>query len=218
MAKEVKKKWFNKKKKEDSIEIPSYLSNMVMPYHGDFAFSRIFHYKLLCQLCSEGFLPIATDGVLLPKLHAQRCVISLPSDLHISKSTRKKAKKYSVTVNKAFDEVIIGCQHQHGDRCWLYPPLVKAFKEVNQRGHVNAEVFEDKGRRSTGRACPVRIYSIEVWDSDKMLVAGELGYTVGSIYTSLTGFSSQDSAGSVQLCALGGMLCLLGFSMWDLGM
>eukprot|EP00980_Cylindrotheca_fusiformis_P028329 scaffold22592_cov129-Cylindrotheca_fusiformis.AAC.15 len=220
MTLEEKKKWFHRRRKEETIEkfIPHYLRTLVLPYHGDFCFSRVFHYKLLSQLCSEGFLPIATDGVLLPKLHAQRCVISLPEDLHVSKSTRKKAKRFNFSANKAFDRVVLGCQRQHGDRCWLYPPLVRAFKEMNERGKVDAEVFRDNGKISTGRACPVRLYSIEIWDLEGDLVAGELGYTVGSIYTSLTGFSSQDSAGSVQLSALGRLLSTLGFSLWDLGM
>jgi len=63
------------------------------------------------------------------------------------------------------------------------------------------------------------MYSIEVWDvTTGALAGGELGYSVGSIYTSLTGFSFQDSAGSVQLAALGRMLCRHGFTLWDLGM
>ena len=50
------------------------------------------------------------------------------------------------------------------------------------------------------------------------LVAGELGYAVGKVYTSLTGFYSNGGEGSVQLCALGRMLSQCGFAMWDLGM
>ena len=54
-------------------------------------------------------------------------------------------------------------------------------------------------------------------NSDDELVAGDLGYTVGGVYTSLTGFHTENNAGSVLLCALGRYLELNGFAFWDLG-
>jgi Leu/Phe-tRNA-protein transferase len=227
---------------EDTIHhyIPHYLRSHVMPYHQDFCVTPHFHPVLLAQLMAEGFLPIATNegrhSVVLPKLHQRRCVIGLPDNLHTRKSTRKKARAFSMTINKAFDAVMEGCRNQHGSNCWLVKPLVEAFRELNEQTiYASVDVVNDKqASERRGRldeytndsseetmmdvmSIPVRLYSIEVWDADE-LVAGELGYTVGSVYTSLTGFTSVDSAGSVQLAALGQLLIQSGFTLWDLGM
>lgn len=195
--------------------IPPYLRRLVHPYHGDFCFCHIFHPRLMAQLMCEGFLPIASGDVLLPKLHAHRCVISLEKgDLHISKSTRKKSKKFTFTVNQAFAQVVEGCRRQHQEKCWLYPTLVEVFAMMHRAEHTPAVLMDNKTQ-----PCPVRMYSIEVWNVETgALAGGELGYTVGSIYTSLTGFAVEDSAGSVQLATLGRLLTQLGFSLWDLGM
>lgn len=195
--------------------IPPYLKRVVAPYHGDFCQTPLFHPRLLVQLMAEGFLPIATRGALLPKLHQERSVIDLnissQNGLHVSKSVRKKASKFTVKLNTQFSQVVEACHEQHA-HCWLYPPLVDAFKFILARGGMNAVVGQPS------RNARVQLHSVEVFYEDGTLVAGELGYSVGSMFTSLTGFSNMDSAGSVQLAALGRLLQECGFQWWDLGM
>lgn len=63
------------------------------------------------------------------------------------------------------------------------------------------------------------IHSIELWSIDgSRLIAGEIGYRVGSIYTSMTGFHRESGSGSIQLAALAGLLVKSNISVWDLGM
>eukprot|EP00043_Microstomoeca_roanoka_P014715 m.146483 g.146483 ORF g.146483 m.146483 type:complete len:332 (-) comp16086_c4_seq5:187-1182(-) len=159
----------------------------------------------LQRACRSGFLPIASpieggvvESVVLPKLHQMRCVMTDLDKLHVGRSTRKHAKKWEFSIDVDFDGVLAKCIEQHG---------------MNWIGLLASEFRDMFHHPSHG----VQLHSIEVWEGDQ-LVAGELGWSCGSIYTSATGFSKESGAGAAQLCALGRLLKRSGFAAWDLGM
>lgn len=199
--------------KDDAEYIPLHLRQYVFHSQDDFYVSRHFDPVLLSHLMFEGFLPIASEYrgecFLIPKLHRKRCVLVIEGPEHIPKSVKKRGKKYKLELNNAFDEVVKGCHDQHGIS-WLYPPIVEGFRKLYEAGEPGVEIYPDRH---------VRFYSVELVDVESgKVAAGELGYTVGRTYTSLTGFSRVSGAGTVQLHALGRLLHLAGFLMWDLGM
>ncbi|UKK01915.2 arginyltransferase [Theileria orientalis] len=61
------------------------------------------------------------------------------------------------------------------------------------------------------------VVSVEVWHENK-LVAGEIGFVNGSMYTSISGFHKMNNSGNFQLVALAAILHFNGFKLWDLGM
>ncbi|ETI36824.1 hypothetical protein F441_16944 [Phytophthora nicotianae CJ01A1] len=202
-------------RRSDADYVPQHLRHFVFHSQDDFYVSRHFDPLLLSHLMYEGFLPIASEFqdkcFLLPKLHRQRCVLLLKPNApeHVPKIVRKRAKKFKFVLNRDFEGVVEGCHEKHGIP-WLYPPIVDSFKTLFQAGDDGVELYP---------GCKVRFFTVELYDAaTDALVAGELGYTVGSVYTSLTGFSRANGAGTVQLHALSKFLYLAGFKMWDLGM
>lgn len=187
-----------------------------LPDGGEFLFADLDEDErtpqLIAVLIWHGFLPMAGMGMLLPKIHKTRCVL-IPEELHVGRKVRRRAKGFHLTVNAAWAETVEHIQRltftTHVGDCWLTNAIAQAYWSVGK----------GSGRWNRGG---IAFHSIELWHTEsKQLVAGEIGYTCGSIYSSATGFTQKDKfpgAGSVQLAALGRWLFRCGFSVWDLGM
>eukprot|EP00808_Paulinella_micropora_P009173 g34940.t1 len=123
-----------------------------MPRYNEFALSPTFDPILVDDVSRLGFFPMSINlyrGVFAfaIKVHQNRCVMDLTKqDVHVSKANRKKAKKFWVTINKAYDAVVDMIVEQHGLN-WLCPLLQKSFKEI----FTNPTAYH------------MRIFSIEVW-------------------------------------------------------
>jgi len=198
---------------------------------GDFCWSLSFAPLFIERLCYEGFLPICTEiaggtglYVLLPKLHMRRCILEF-ANLHVGKSTRKRAGNFSLSVNTAFDRVVSGCIAQHGED-WLHPPMRSVLTTLFGRARARAVapaaalgVAEGAGATPGGGPPHTAMASFELWDASGELVAGEIGCVNGQCYTSFSGFHSPAASGSgtVQLVLTARVLQRARFAFWDLG-
>lgn len=167
--------------------------------------------QLIALLVWHGYLPMGGMGMLLAKIHLNRTGLK-PGDVHIGRKTRRRAKGFVLTVDTAWDEVVRGIQEHtwtntKGD-CWLTSDLASLYKAVN-----NLPADQRRG---------VAFHSVELRHAASgRVVAGEIGYTCGSCYSSATGFCLKEEfpgVGAVQLSALGRLLHCSGFRFWDLGM
>ena len=83
-------------------------------------------------------------------------MVLFPSEVKISKSMRSliRKKKYYVTENKAFDDVIRHCANipsRHKEGTWLHAEMIEAYLELHRRNMA---------------------FSIEVWNENDELVGG----------------------------------------------
>ncbi|KAJ3325876.1 hypothetical protein HDV06_002261 [Boothiomyces sp. JEL0866] len=157
-----------------------------------FCYTSLTDTAFMVELMYEGYLPIY-QGYLVPKLHSQRCCM-VPNN-HIPKKVYRHRKKYKLTMNTDFYGVVEGVDEQHNS--WFRKDVYEGLLGFPH------DYF--------------KFYSIELWNGEE-LVAGDLGYTIGSIYTSMTGFYRENGAGTVLLTAIKLMLFKNQFSLWDLGM
>lgn len=166
------------------------------------------------DLARAGFITIADrdHSVLIVEMHKNYSVLDW-SDLHVSRHVGKMVRtgrlgdgEIYLTVDKNVEAVIKGIVKAYGDTCWLIKPYEEMLKSLealtgNEFSFVSIQVRCGK---------------------QNALLGGELGYTIGATYTSLSGFLDRgnpisNNMGTVQLVAFGRLLEQCGYRFWNLG-
>jgi leucyl/phenylalanyl-tRNA--protein transferase len=123
----------------------------------------------------------------------------LPLDgFHIPASLRKTLKKktFTVTINRAFDDVIEACAAMTPVRSetWINPLIMGWFKELHRKGHA---------------------HSVECWDQQGMLVGGLYGLAIERAFFGESMFSRATDASKVALAHLVAQLRRQEFTLLD---
>jgi Leu/Phe-tRNA-protein transferase len=181
--------------------------NQDLNYYISEDFSKDFYVHLAYYgfICTS--LVLQNKFYLLAEMQFEYAILDF-KDLHISKKIKKLLREdsFEFTINKKYDEVIHQFEDYHKTN-WLeadYKDLLLSLKDYK---HPKID-FE--------------MISIELNDKNtKELIAGEIGYKIGSTYTSLTGFSSKEKKynnwGKLQLVLLSKYLEKENYSFWNLG-
>lgn len=151
--------------------------------------------------------------VLLPEIQAAYAVLDW-ENLHVSRSMKRWLRssrcadgQYSLRIGYDLGEIIAGIRGTYGDSNWLNGSYAELLDRLaKEDGPDDFEVMT------------VGLVS----GRGERLVAGEVGYRVGRVYTSLTGFFDRSdpcntNVGKLQLIRLAEHLKDQGFAFWNLG-
>jgi leucyl/phenylalanyl-tRNA--protein transferase len=110
----------------------------------------------------------------------------LPLDgLRVTRSLRASARRYKVTFDAAFGDVIEGCASPNRDFGWITPEIVATYSQLHRLGWA---------------------HSVEVWAPDGTLAGGLYGVEIGGLFAGESMFHRQRDASKVALLALVGAL------------
>jgi leucyl/phenylalanyl-tRNA--protein transferase len=127
----------------------------------------------------------------------------LPLDgLHVSKSLRKvlRADRFTVTVDRAFEQVIRACAQPREDHpdTWISERIVQSYIGLHRAGHA---------------------HSVECWlpdaDGTPRLVGGLYGVSFDRVFCGESMFSRVPNASKVALAWLVALLTRAGFALLD---
>jgi Leu/Phe-tRNA-protein transferase len=196
--------YIESQKLQDKLFFESICSDMTNSYYWSDDWSEEFYITL----AQKGFISTTYDTkdglVLLPELEFDYAILDF-ENLHISKKVKKLLTKddYKFSIDTRFDEVLESFDRFHKYN-WLKGKYVELLKRLHKNEYEN-----------------FKIISVEICSDSGELICGEVGYIVGQIYTSLSGFSSNekryDNYGTLQLVLLSKYLQDNGFAFWNLG-
>jgi leucyl/phenylalanyl-tRNA--protein transferase len=100
--------------------------------------------------------------------------------LRVTRSMRQSARRFRVTVDQAYDDVVAGCADPSRPGGWIDSRVQKAYRCLFDRGAV---------------------HSIEIWHGD-VLAGGLYGVSIGGLFAGESMFHRMRDASKVALMAL----------------
>ncbi len=133
----------------------------------------------------QGIFPWYSEGDPILWWCPDPRMILLPSEFHISRSLRRtlNRKKFTVTADQAFDQVIDACaapQAPPRDSTWILPEMRRAYIALHEAGYA---------------------HSLEVWQ-DGELAGGIYGVSLGACFFGESMFSHTSDASKVAMARL----------------
>ncbi len=124
-------------------------------------------------------------------------LIIRPAKIKISKSLKKlwKQKKYKITIDQAFKQVIKKCQtpRQSQKDTWITQDMLNAYTDLHNEGYA---------------------HSVEIWESNN-LVGGLYGVALGRAFFGESMFSEKPNTSKLALVALARQLAMWHFELID---
>jgi leucyl/phenylalanyl-tRNA---protein transferase len=98
-----------------------------------------------------------------------------------SRSLRRATRRFSVSADRAFADVVAGCADPRRPGGWITPAIRAAYGELHRLGWA---------------------HSIEVWDAQGALAGGLYGVEIGGLFAAESKFHRRTDASKVALVAL----------------
>lgn len=173
-------------------------------------------YRLLAR---SGFINISLEhpelgALLIPEMQSRWAVLDWPN-LHVSRTMRRWLRSprcaegaFQLRVGYDLDAILAAIQRAWQPETWLNDRYAQLVRELAAEGPVDDFEVVATGLVSAR--------------AGERLVAGEIGYRVGRIYSSLSGFFDRSdrafaNTGTLQLLLLAHHLEQSGYAFWNLG-
>jgi leucyl/phenylalanyl-tRNA---protein transferase len=148
------------------------------------AFSAEFDEALVLEAYACGVFPTPISRSSLVEMGwwspQRRGVLPLDT-LRVTRSLRKSAKRYTATVDQAFDEVLTRCADPRRPYGWIDADVRRVFTSLHAAG---------------------RVHSVETWDAEGRLVGGLYGVSLGGLFAGESMFHDPEHGRDASKAAL----------------
>ncbi len=186
----------------------------LIPLEDDYYFSLNWSPEFYRRQARAGFIAVAgitpVGPVLFPELQKAYAVLDW-ENLHLGKTVSRLFKnpaltdgRVSLSLNEDPRPVLEALEAHWEGESWLLTPYRNLLCRLSDQPEMD-----------------FRVWGVEL-RAEGELIAGEVGYAIGAVYTSLSGFSRREGPwsrgwGTVQLILLARELERRGFAFWNLG-